>query len=380
MQRGKKGLALLLVLVLSIGIIPVNTLSVPVYAADEQVSSHAEQLTKRQKEIYDALVDKYIGTSGMANGATDALTHYLSEKVYYSTSADMQTAIFSDIKYATFAFLRDYPQIFWAPGYSANNASSSISENGIKKYYVVYVTITLNVKVTANEDTIDEFNAGVKDAVDEIKKNLSANATMFDKYMAIHDWLCNVAYYSDNVRYYPSTYPETHTSYPLFHADGDGGVVCEGYAKAFKTICDEMGLTTMLVSGTAGSDGAYEAHMWNKVLMSDGNWYVVDATWDDQNTGLRYDYFLCGEQSPCFNGLTFAQDHIKENEVSEGIVFEYPEISDYGYSGYLGALTYSYQDGTLSIGGIGTFPEYLRADRMPWYHYMDEITNLVIGD
>ena len=43
------------------------------------------------------------------------------------------------------------------------------------------------------------------------------------------------------------------------------------------------------------------------------NWYVVDATWDDQNTGLCYDYFLCGDKSPCFNGLTFAQDHIKEN-------------------------------------------------------------------
>ena len=376
MRRGKKSLAWLLIIILCLGLIPTNSASVPVYAAQEDVSSYGVQLTEVQREIYDALVEQYVGIDGLANGDTAAFTFQPTKSKTYSLQSELQTAFSRDLAYAVNAFIEDYPQLYWVGGYSS---SYSVAHSGAT-YKVHAVTITFSNRFSVTESTISGFNSGVKNAVAEITNRLSAGATMFDKYMAIHDWICQKAYYSENGRTNPSGYPETHTAYPIFEASEDSGVVCEGYAKAYKILCDQMQLECMLITGEAGSPGDYEAHMWNKVLMSDGNWYVVDATWDDQNTGLCYDYFLCGDKSPCFNGLTFAQDHIKEKEVSEGVRFEYPEISDYGYSGYLGALTYSYQDGTLSIGGNGTFPEYLRADRMPWYQYMDEITTLIIGE
>ena len=376
MRREKKSLAWLLIIILCLSVVPASTEPVAVYAAQENVSSYGVQLTEVQREIYDALVEQYVGINGLASGETAAFTFQPTKSKIYSSESELQDAFSKDLAYAVNAFIEDYPQLYWVGGYGSGY---SIAYSGTI-YKVNEMSITFSNRFSVIESTISGFNSGVKNAVAEITNSLSAGATMFDKYMAIHDWICQKAYYSENGRTNPSGYPETHTAYPIFGVNQDGGVVCEGYAKAYKILCDQMQLKCMLVTGTAGSDDNYEAHMWNKVEMSDGNWYVVDATWDDQNTGLRYDYFLCGEKSPCFNGLTFAQDHIKENEVSEGVRFKYPEISDFGYSGYLGALTYSYQDGTLSIGGNGTFPEYLRADRMPWYQYMDEITTLIIGE
>ena len=374
MRKEKKSLAWLLIIILCLSVVPASTEPVAVYAAQENVSSYGVQLTEQQKEIYNLLVNKYIGSDGKVNGDTESAKYVPKNAASYGSYDAMDKAVGVDVRRAVMAFMRDYPQFFWANQFSYWMGYSEAP------WKVSSITIVFYEIVDDISQQKDDFNSGIEKAVDEIKSNLSGNATTFDKYNAIHNWICEKAYYNENGRDNPDAYPETHTAYPLFSASQDGGVVCEGYAKAYKILCDQMQLKCMLVTGTAGSDGTYEAHMWNKVEMSDGNWYVVDATWDDQNTGLRYDYFLCGEQSPCFDGLTFAQDHIKENEVSEGVRFEYPEISDYGYSGYLGALTYSYQDGTLSIGGNGTFPEYLRADRMPWYQYMDEITTLVIGE
>ena len=56
MRRGKKSLAWLLIIILCLGLIPTNSASVPVYAAQEDVSSYGVQLTEVQREIYDAYV------------------------------------------------------------------------------------------------------------------------------------------------------------------------------------------------------------------------------------------------------------------------------------------------------------------------------------
>ena len=57
-----------------------------------------------------------------------------------------------------------------------------------------------------------------------------------------------------------------------------GEAVCEGYAKAYKTVLDEMGVPCVLVNGYLLSDeGSYEPHLWTDVEI-DGAWYMVDPT------------------------------------------------------------------------------------------------------
>ena len=74
----------------------------------------------------------------------------------------------------------------------------------------------------------------------------------------------------------------------LFDGDPNTKVVCEGYAKAFKLLCD---LTTFsndmfecyLVSGQLQSPSASGSHMWNIVRMDDGRYYLADITNDNDS-------------------------------------------------------------------------------------------------
>lgn len=75
---------------------------------------------------------------------------------------------------------------------------------------------------------------------------------------------------------------------------GEGGavgkVVCEGYAKLYHACLNARGVENMYVTGTAGTD-----HAWNLVKIGDAGWYWCDLTWDDAPelaSGRRYDYFL----------------------------------------------------------------------------------------
>lgn len=76
-----------------------------------------------------------------------------------------------------------------------------------------------------------------------------------------------------------------HTSVTAFVGYGDKkekSAVCEGYAKAFKVLCDKVGIPCVLVSGQGVTSSGAGAHMWNYVQMEDKQWYLVDATWVDR--------------------------------------------------------------------------------------------------
>lgn len=61
---------------------------------------------------------------------------------------------------------------------------------------------------------------------------------------------------------------------------GDAGPVCESYARAFKMLCDYVGIPCVLVDGVAYNGAGSENHMWNYVE-AEGKWYAVDCTWND---------------------------------------------------------------------------------------------------
>ena len=99
----------------------------------------------------------------------------------------------------------------------------------------------------------------------------------------IHDYLCQTLYY-DTAAY--ESYQQTG-DYRIFCSAGailpgtvGSGVVCEGYAKGFKVLCDQLGIPCVLIGGTVVQNNVREGHMWNGVQIG-GRWYLVDATWDD---------------------------------------------------------------------------------------------------
>ena len=57
--------------------------------------------------------------------------------------------------------------------------------------------------------------------------------------------------------------------------------VCEGFAKAFKFLCDKIDLECWVVSGKGSSSIGAGPHAWNIVKIN-GYYHHVDVTWDNQ--------------------------------------------------------------------------------------------------
>ena len=70
----------------------------------------------------------------------------------------------------------------------------------------------------------------------------------------------------------------------------DGKANCEGYSKAFNLLAAELGLQSVLITGTSESG---ENHAWNQVCIG-ADWYNIDVTWADTDVygEIRKEYIL----------------------------------------------------------------------------------------
>lgn len=110
-------------------------------------------------------------------------------------------------------------------------------------------------------------------------------------------------------------------------------VVCEGYAKAFKHLCDlssfsESDLFCSLVTGTMTVGTSAGPHMWNIVTVGGRN-YLVDVTNCDTGTvGAPDKLFLCGAAE------NVPSEKYTATAGSQSIVYEYDAktLSDYASS------------------------------------------------
>ena len=98
--------------------------------------------------------------------------------------------------------------------------------------------------------TLSAFDANVKAAVQIIKSVPGANNSRFQLVKAIHDCLCEWVSYSEQDGML------AHSAGGVFA--GYGRVVCEGYAKAFKVLCDRLKIPCVCIGGVA----AGALHMW----------------------------------------------------------------------------------------------------------------------
>ena len=219
------------------------------------------------------------------------------------------------------AYTYDNPEIFYlSPNKMYLNIETTTFGNSVT--YNVYIN-------NGNENNyfIDEFTSQsqVESAINQIEQvrnqiiqNRSGNA--YDDIKMVHDYLV------ENIEY--DTSLSQSNIYNVYGALVKGRAVCEGYARSFKYLMDELGIPCTLVIGTGtNSQGQTENHAWNYVQLN-GTWYAIDCTWDDpvSSTGYvsqssRYRYFLKGSNE-------FLQDHTPSGQFTEGgKVFNYPTLS-----------------------------------------------------
>ncbi len=194
----------------------------------------------------------------------------------------------------------------------------------------VYVTGSVDlpkIDINLHNDSINAFDTAYGTTVEEMIKAMSdldnaissfsvTGGNRYAKVKSIHDRIIDQVTYDLNGE---MAHDPNGALIAPYHA------VCEGYAKAFKAICDAKGIPCQLGWGDSyNSQGDLEGHMWNYVQMDDGNWYPLDATWDDQST-TSYIYFLTGTKETGFDEKTFEQDHIaRSNYTDHSINFVYP--------------------------------------------------------
>lgn len=123
---------------------------------------------------------------------------------------------------------------------------------------------------------------------DSVITEASKKANVYDKLLYCLDYI------KENVEYGDPNSMDKNTWQMIWAFDGNPStnVVCEGYAKAFKYLCDGIGVECYTVSGTMSGGTGAGPHMWNIVVI-DNKSYLVDPTNCDSGTiGSPYKLFL----------------------------------------------------------------------------------------
>lgn len=170
------------------------------------------------------------------------------------------------------------------------NPGSYVSSYEINSYGLGgYITIRYAFPVDKVKEMKVAADAKAKEIVQALIK---PDMTDLEKEKALHDYLVlNTKY--DEINFINNTVPKE--SYTAYGALINGVAVCEGYATALDKLLKLVGIESKVITGTAGGG----AHAWNMAKI-DGNWYYVDATWDDpvpdRSGEVSHAYFNLSEQ------------------------------------------------------------------------------------
>ncbi len=218
---------------------------------------------------------------------------------------------------------------------------------------VVGVSLNYNLDpddVNYIEDAHSRTEA-VLSKVDEIVSGMP-NGNDFEKVKYLYDTLILNCTYSEDAM----------SPFTAYGALIEGKATCQGYADAMHLLLDKAGFPTVFATGIG--DAVEVTHKWNYVQLSDGNWYVVDATWgdpegkDDPNY-INYDYLLISDE-------VLLKDH---KEKFQSPYYSTPEATsmDFNYHVQMGYVAETYEQAeeialkqVLECGKNGTSYVYIR--------------------
>ncbi len=233
-----------------------------------------------------------------------------------------------------FQILNSHPELF----YVGNSVSWSYSktDNMLVSYTPQYLGAPDEIRQQQQEFEI---------AADQAAAQVEPSMTDLQKALVVHDYLVQLCEY-DKERLDTNTVPAvSHTAYGALvnHI-----CVCDGYGKAFSYVMQsKLNVPCVLVSSDSMN------HAWNMIQI-DGNWYHVDATWDDpvwDRIGrVGHDFFLLSDSA------IQDQDHRHSGWVTD-LKAESTEYDDAYWSGvtsgiyfHQGAWHYSmYKDGKVNL-------------------------------
>ena len=293
-----------------------------------------------------------------------------------------------------------------------NNGHMNLDMKVSKDY-----SVTREIKTTDfDTDLADAISSAAENAQKIIRSH--TGETDLQKLQGYKTAICGMVSYNDSAANNSST-PYGNPWQLVWVFDGDPGtnVVCEGYSKAFKYLCDQSrssfsnsSLSVSIVNGFMSGGTGEGRHMWNLVNMGNGKNYLVDVTNCDEGTvGYPDKLFLAGSNrigTLNINGVNKEGYVFSANGTdviyvySDDIIDLYSDIdlavADSNYSGenepQIAAtgvcgvngdnLTWSlYDDGSLIISGTGDMNHYESdTNPAPWQEYQTAINKVILQD
>ena len=225
---------------------------VPTYVGEKSCMRY-DQLNDTQKLVYSQIFDGIERCSDVINISDDINEDDL-EKIY---DAIINTADF-ELVYPTRKYDFKYDSVFGN---------------------IYTISPKYDISLDTRSDMISQ--------VDTVADSIIAKTYGLDEFQTLkyfHDYIIlNCTYDADG--------ENCSNAYGVFI---DGKAVCEGYARAFKYLCDKVSIPCELVIGNTDIE-----HMWN-IVKIDGNWYHMDVTWDDPENKdgdyISYSYFNLSDE------------------------------------------------------------------------------------
>lgn len=209
------------------------------------------------------------------------------------------------------AYTYDNPDIFYL---SPNKMYLNIetTTRGKNVTYGVFINSGKEENYFTDEfSSEEEVEKAIKE-IEQVRNQILRNRknTTYDNIKMVHDYLI------ENIEY--ETTISKDNIYNIYGAMVKGEAVCEGYARSFKYLMDNLGIPCTVVIGKGtNSEGKTENHAWNYVQI-DHDWYAIDSTWDDPvsitgwvSQSSKYRYFLKGSND-------MLKDHIPSGQFTEG--------------------------------------------------------------
>lgn len=241
------------------------------------------------------------------------------------------------------AFDRDHPEVFWLSG----KCKVRIATVGGQAYFFLSLADAKGFTMRAPDWTAPGAVAnGLRrreTAVQRILATVGSAGTSQEQLRALNRYLTEHNEYNTSADLNAIGNEPHECLAALEGRAGNSGPVCDGYARAFKVVCDRLNIPCVLENGYAKSSpgGGGTFHMWNSVELG-GSWFGVDVTWNDPvvrgvsgaKSGHENErYFLVGANTDIL-GMAFAASHPVTNQAAVGgVAFDNgPALSPVAFS------------------------------------------------
>ena len=221
------------------------------------------------------------------------------------------------------AFRLDHPETFYI---NVENIYLTTKTTTFGKKVTYEFSLNSKNNVKNSKSDIESYETEIKNKKNEIVSNINKYNNIA-KILYVHNWII------DNTEYDVNMNGDNNSN--IYGTIVEKQAVCEGYAKTFKYLLDELNIPCVIICGSVTDDnGNVERHAWNAVYI-DKKWYAVDTTWDDPviigngklTNNLKYKYFLKGSKE-------IEKNHKQSGRLSDDvneIEFNYPILSMIDY-------------------------------------------------